>query len=133
MKNKFELIDYFMIFAKAFFILIGTMSTMAQSYTVTKCEMHDHYVISFIDEFNDRWYVDGEEVISYGKLDLTKKEYIQLIKDIKKTFKQSEKELDRANYAVIKYGWVRDSVWVYWDNKAFSVTKEDIEYLNSKL
>ena len=87
MKNKFELIDYFMIFAIAFFILIGTMSTMAQSYTVTKCEMHDHYVISFIDEFNDRWYVDGEEVISYGKLDLTKKEYIQLIKDIKKTFK----------------------------------------------
>ena len=133
MKNKFELIDYFMIFAIAFFILIGTMSTMAQSYTVTKCDMHDHYVISFIDEFNDRWYVDGEEVISYGKLDLTKKEYIQLIKDIKKTFKQSEKELDRANYAVIKYGWVRDSVWVYWDNKAFSVTKEDIEYLNSKL
>lgn len=133
MKNKFELIDYFMIFAIAFFILIGTMSTMAQSYTVTKCEMHDHYVISFIDEFNDRWYVDGEEVISYGKLDLTKKEYIQLIKDIKKTFKQSEKELDRANYAVIKYGWVRDSVWVYWNNKAFSVTKEDIEYLNSKL
>ena len=133
MKNKFELIDYFMIFAIAFFILIGTMSTMAQSYTVTKCEMHDHYVISFIDEFNDRWYVDGEEVISYGKLDLTKKEYIQLIKDIKKTFKQSEKELDRANYAVIKYGWVRDSVWVYWDNKAFSVTKADIEYLNSKL
>ena len=133
MKNKFELIDYFMIFAIAFFILIGTMSTMAQSYTVTKCEMHDHYVISFIDEFNDRWYVDGEEVISYGKLDLTKKEYIQLIKDIKKTFKQSEKELDRSNYAVIKYGWVRDSVWVYWDNKAFSVTKEDIEYLNSKL
>ena len=133
MKNKFELIDYFMIFAIAFFILIGTMSTMAQSYTVTKCEMHDHYVISFIDEFNDRWYVDGEEVISYGKLDLTKKEYIQLIKDIKKTFKQSEKELDRANYAVIKYGWVRDSVWVYWDKKAFSFTKGDIEYLNSKL
>ena len=133
MKNKFELIDYFMIFAIAFFILIGTMSTMAQSYTVTKCEMHDHYVISFIDEFNDKWFLDGEEIITYGKLDLTKKEYIQLIKDIKKTFKQSEKELDRANYAVIKYGWVRDSVWVYWDNKAFSVTKEDIEYLNSKL
>ena len=133
MKNKFELIDYFMIFAIAFFILIGTMSTMAQSYTVTKCEMHDHYVISFIDEFNDRWYVDGEEVISYGKLDLTKKEYIQLIKDIKKTFKQSEKELDRANYAVIKYGWVRDSVWIYYNIKAFSVTKKDLEYLNSKL
>ena len=133
MKNKFELIDYFMIFAIVFFILIGTMTTVAQSYTVTKCDMHDHYVISFIDEFNDKWFLDGEEIISYGKLDLTKKEYIQLIKDIKKTFKQEEKELDRASYAVIKYGWVKDSIWIYHDEKAFSVTKEDIEYLNSKL
>jgi|TARA_R100000353_G_scaffold162440_1_gene122643 exopolysaccharide biosynthesis protein len=133
MKNKFELIDYFMIFAIVFFILIGTMTTVAQSYTVTKCDMHDHYVISFIDEFNDKWFLDGEEIITYGKLDLTKKEYIQLIKDIKKTFKQEEKELDRASYAVIKYGWVKDSIWIYHDEKAFSVTKEDIEYLNSKL
>ena len=133
MKNKFELIDYFMIFAIVFFILIGTMTTVAQSYTVTKCDMHDHYVISFIDEFNDKWFLDGEEIISYGKLDLTKKEYIQLIKDIKKTFKQEEKELDRASYAVIKYGWVKDSIWIYHDEKAFSVTEEDIEYLNSKL
>ena len=133
MKNKFELIDYFMIFAIVFFILIGTMTTVAQSYTVTKCDMHDHYVISFIDEFNDKWFLDGEEIITYGKLDLTKKEYIQLIKDIKKTFKQEEKELDRASYAVIKYGWVKDSVWIYHDEKAFSVTSKDIEYLNSKL
>ena len=133
MKNKFELIDYFMIFAIVFFILIGTMTTVAQSYTVTKCDMHDHYVISFIDEFNDKWFLDGEEIITYGKLDLTKKEYIQLIKDIKKTFKQEEKELDMASYAVIKYGWVKDSIWIYHDEKAFSVTKEDIEYLNSKL
>jgi len=122
-----------MIFAIVFFILIGTMTTVAQSYTVTKCDMHDHYVISFIDEFNDKWFLDGEEIITYGKLDLTKKEYIQLIKDIKKTFKQEEKELDRASYAVIKYGWVKDSIWIYHDEKAFSVTKEDIEYLNSKL
>ena len=133
MKNKFELIDYFMIFAIVFFILIGTMTTVAQSYTVTKCDMHDHYVISFIDEFNDKWFLDGEEIITYGKLDLTKKEYIQLIKDIKKTFKQEEKELDRASYAVIKYGWVKDSIWIYHDEKAFSVTRKDIEYLNSKL
>ena len=133
MKDKFELVDYFMIFAIVFFLLIGTLNVFAQSYTVTKCEMHDHYVISFIDEFNDKWFLDGEEIISYGKLDLTKKEYTQLIKDLKKTFKQEEKELDRASYAVIKYGWVKDSIWIYHDKKAFSVTREDIEYLNSKL
>ena len=113
--------------------LFLSLNLYSQAYTVTKCDMHDHYVISFIDEFNDKWFLDGEEIISYGKLDLTKKEYTQLIKDIKKTFKQEEKELDRASYAVIKYGWVKDSIWIYYDKKAFSVTREDIEYLNSKL
>ena len=103
----------------------------AQSYTVFKVDKG--YEISFIDEFNDKWFIDGEEIISYGKLNLTEVEYKQLIKDIKRTLKQSEKELDRPNYAVIKYGWVRDSVWVYYNKKAFSVTKEDINYLNSKL
>ena len=103
----------------------------AQSYTVYKVDRG--YEINFIDEFNDKWFLDGEEIISYGKLNLTETEYKQLIKDIKRTLKQSEKELDRPNYAVIKYGWVRDSVWVYYNKKAFSVTKEDINYLNSKL
>ena len=133
MKNKFELIDYFMIFAIVFFILIGTMTTVAQSYTVTKCDMHDHYVIDFIDEFDDTYYINGDKVISKGKLDLTEKEYKQLIKDIKKTLKYTEHEINRQSYAVIKYGWVRDSVWVYFNKKAFSAVKSDIEYLNSKL
>ena len=113
--------------------LFLSINLYSQAYTVTKCDMHDHYVISFIDEFNDKWFLNGEEIISYGKLDLTKKEYLQLIKDIKKTLKQPEKELDRASYAVIKYGWVKDSVWIYHDKKAFSVTINDIDYLNSKL
>ena len=56
-----------------------------------------------------------------------------IIKDIKKTLRQTEKELDRPNYALIKYSWVKDSVWIYWKEKAFSVTKGDIKYLNSKL
>jgi len=131
MKNKYEPIDYFMIFAIIFFMFIGTMSVFSQSYTVTKVD--SNFEINFIDEFNDKWYLDGEEIIVYGKLNLTKKEYIQLIKDIKRTLKQTEQELDRASYAVIKYGWVKDSVWVYYDKKAFGVSKRDIEYLNSKL
>jgi hypothetical protein len=131
MKEKYELIDYFMIFAIIFFMFIGTMSVFSQSYTVTNDT--DNYEIKFIDEFQDQWYVDGKKVIGYGKLNLNKTEYKQLIKDIKKTLKQSETELDRANYAVIKYSWVRDSVWVYYNQRAFSVTKKDIEYLNSKL
>ena len=125
--------DFVSILIIIFFILIGTLSVSAQTFTVTKCDMHDHYVIDFIDEFDDTYYIDGSKVIVRGKLDLNEKQYKQLIKDIKKTLKYTEHELDRPNYAVIKYGWVKDSAWVYWDKKAFSVTKRDIKYLNSKL
>tara|TARA_B100001996_G_scaffold150325_1_gene114427 strand:- start:2957 stop:3355 length:399 start_codon:yes stop_codon:yes gene_type:complete len=130
-KKKYDLIDYFMIFAIIFFMIVGSMSAFAQSYTITKDA--SKYEINFIDEFQDQWYLDGEPIIVYGKLNLTERDYKQLIKDIKKTLKQSEQELDRPKYAVIKYGWVKDSVWVYFDEKAFSVTAKDIDYFNSKL
>ena len=116
-----------------FLMLMFSIESNAQTFTVTKCDMHDHYVIDFIDEFDDTYYVDGSKVISKGKLDLTEKEYKQLIKDIKKTLKYTEHEINRESYAVIKYGWVRDSVWVYFNKKAFSAVKSDIDYLNSKL
>ena len=116
-----------------FLMLMFSIETKAQTFTVTKCDMHDHYVIDFIDEFDDTYYINGDKVISIGKLDLTEKEYKQLIKDIKKTLKYTEHEINRQSYAVIKYGWVRDSVWVYFNKKAFSAVKSDINYLNSKL
>lgn len=131
MKNKLELIDKLALIALAFFALMFCSSINAQSYTVTKID--NNYEISFIDEFADQWYLDGEAIVVYGELNLNEKDYKQLIKDIKKTFKQSEKELIRPNYELIKYSWVKDSVWIYWKEKAFSVTKSDIKYLNSKL
>jgi|TARA_Y100000996_G_C22557523_1_gene656114 hypothetical protein len=131
MKNKLELIDKLALIALAFFALMFCSSINAQSYTVTKID--NNYEISFIDEFADQWYLDGEAIVVYGELNLNEKDYKQLIKDIKKTFKQSEKELIRPNYELIKYSWVKDSVWIYWKEKAFSVTKGDIKYLNSKL
>ena len=130
-KPNLDTLDKLALIALTFFALMFCSSLNAQSYTVSKLD--NNYEINFIDEFNDKWYLDGEEIISYGKLNLNQTDYKQLIKDIKKTLKQSEKELDRPNYAVIKYGWVRDSVWIYYNKKAFSVTQEDINYLNSKL
>ena len=133
MKTKYEepIVKLLLVALTLFTMMLCSTIANAQSYTVYKVDKG--YEINFIDEFNDKWFLDGEEIISYGKLNLTEVEYKQLIKDIKRTLKQSEKELDRPNYAVIKYGWVRDSVWVYYNKKAFSVTKEDINYLNSKL
>ena len=133
MKTKYEepIVKLLLVALTLFTMMLCSTIANAQSYTVYKVDKG--YEINFIDEFNDKWFLDGEEIISYGKLNLTETEFKQLIKDIKRTLKQSEKELDRPNYAVIKYGWVRDSVWIYYNKKAFSVTKQDINYLNSKL
>ena len=113
------------------FCLLGINFLYSQGYTVTKID--NNYKINFIDEFADQWYLDGEPIAVYGELSLTEKEYKQLIKDIKRTLKQISTELIRPSYEVLKYSWVKDSVWVYKNEKAFSVTKKDIEYLNSKL
>ena len=99
----------------AFLAFMYSIEGNAQTYTVTKCDMHNHYVIDFEDEFIDNHYFEGERVKYYGKLDLTQNEYKQLIKDIKKSLKQTEIEIDRENYAVLKYGWVKDTVWVYYN------------------
>lgn len=117
----------------AFVILLFSTQSNAQTYTISKSLVDSNYVIDFEDEFIDNHYFEGQRVKYYGKLDLTEKEYKQLIKDIKKSLKQNEIEIDRANYAVLKYGWVKDTVWVYYNEKAFSVTKKDISILNSKL
>jgi len=111
--------------------LFLSLNLYSQSYTVTKID--NNYEINFVDEFADQWYLNGEVIIRYGELTLNEKDYKQLIKDIKKTLKKLETELVKPNYELIKYSWVQDSVWVYKNEKAFSVTKKDIEYLNSKL
>ena len=125
--------DFVSILIIIFFILIGTLSVSAQTFTVTKCDMHDHFIIDFKDEFIDNHYFEGQRITYYGKLDLSEQEYKQLIKDIKKTLKYNEHELDRPKYSVLNYSWVKDTVWVYYNKKAFSVTKKDIKILNSKL
>ena len=117
----------------AFVILLFSIESNAQTYTISKSLVDSNYVIDFEDEFIDNHYFEGQRVKYYGKLDLTENEYKQLIKDIKKSLKQNEIEIDRANYAVLKYGWVKDTVWVYYNEKAFSVTKKDISILNNKL
>ena len=128
-----EAIGKVILVITAFLAFMYSIEGNAQTYTVTKCDMHNHYVIDFEDEFIDNHYFEGERVKYYGKLDLTQNEYKQLIKDIKKSLKQTEIEIDRENYAVLKYGWVKDTVWVYYNEKAFSVTKKDISILNNKL
>ena len=64
-----------------FLMLMFSIEAKAQTFTVTKDELHNHYVIDFIDEYNDSYYVNGDKFVIKGKLDLTQKEYKQLIKE----------------------------------------------------
>ena len=82
--NDMDKIGKILLVIFCFLMLMFSIESNAQTFTVTKCDMHDHYVIDFIDEYNDSYYVNGDKVIIKGKLDLTQKEYKQLIKDIKK-------------------------------------------------
>ena len=115
----------------AILAFLYSTSSNAQTYSIEK--LNDRYVIEFEDEFIDNHYFNGERIYYFGKLNLSEEEYKQLIKDIKKSLKQTEIEIDRANYAVLKYSWVNDTVWVYRDEKAFSVSKEDIKIFRNKL
>ena len=114
-----------------FLMFMFSTSANAQTYSVDK--INDRFIIKFEDEFIDNHYFEGQRITYYGKLDLSEQEYKQLIKDIKKTLKYNSYELDRPKYSVLNYGWVKDTVWVYYDEKAFNVTKKDIKILNSKL
>jgi hypothetical protein len=132
-KNKFELIDKLILLLVAVFALLFCSTLKGQErYAVKKVQ--NAYIIDFTDEFSgDSWNIDGTKIQSYGKLILTKKEYKTLIKDIKSIIDLTSKEIDRDNYSVLKYSWIRDSVWVYNNFKAFGVTKSDLKILNKKL
>ena len=40
-----------------FLMLMFSIEAKAQTFTVTKDELHNHYVIDFIDEYNNSYYV----------------------------------------------------------------------------
>jgi len=109
----------------------GSISAQ-EKYTVEKVK--NAYIIDFEDAWLDyRWDSNGNEVKSFGKLILDKKEYKTLIKDIKRLLNQTENDIERASYSILKWSWDKDSVWIYKKNKGFGVSKKDIELLNSKL
>jgi len=134
--RKLKSIDKFLIAALILFIFMLCNSVSAQErYTVKKVQ--NAYVIDYTDEWVDNnWYILEGQMIEnkqYGQLQLTKKEYKSLIKDIKRLLNQTEADIERTSYSILKWSWDKDNVWIYKNNKGFGVTKEDIEILNNKL
>ncbi len=135
--KKLESIDKVMIAALILFTFMLCSSLTAQErYNVKKVQ--NAYVIDYEDEWLDNnWYIlEGQKIENkqYGQLQLTKKEYKSLIKDIKRLLNQTEADIERTSYSILKWSWVADSVWIYNRQlRGFGVTKEDIAILNSKL
>jgi hypothetical protein len=114
-------------------ILLFCFNLSAQErYSVEKVQ--NAYIIDFEDKWLDySWDANGNEIKSYGKLILDKKEYKTLIKDIKRLLNQTEADIERRGYSILKWSWDKDTVWVYKGKKGFGVAKLDIELLNGKL
>jgi len=131
--KKLESIDKFLIAALILFTFMLCGSVSAQErYSVEKVQ--NAYIIDFEDAWLDySWDANGNEVKSFGKLILDKKEYKTLIKDIKRLLNQTEADIERRGYSILKWSWDKDSVWIYQNKKAFGVSEEDIKLLNSKL
>jgi len=131
--KKLESIDKFLIAALILFTFMLCGSVSAQErYSVEKVQ--NAYIIDFEDAWLDySWDANGNEVKSFGKLILDKKEYKTLIKDIKRLLNQTEADIERRSYSILKWSWDKDSVWIYQNKKAFGVSEEDIKLLNSKL
>ncbi len=103
-----------------------------EKYSVEKVD--NAYVIDFEDAWLDySWDSNGNEIKSFGKLILDKKEYKTLIKDIKRLLNQSENDIERPSYSILKWSWDKDTVWIYKGKKGFGVVKLDLELLNNKL
>ncbi len=136
MKNKFELIDYFMVFAIIFFMLVGTASVFAQDLKGIQIDKSEIVTITFEDGSRDKLYQNnpsgGVDLVynPMGELKLTPKEYERFVKLIKKASKRTNSEYKEKKYIINSYSWSDDSVYfVNNENHIGELFIEDIDKL----
>ena len=61
--------------------------------------------LTFEDSNSDGTYISGQLVKSFGRVNLDKKEFSDLLVNLKKVSKKSEITLTTENYILDKYGW----------------------------
>ena len=129
--KKFDKVDFIMVFAIMFFILIGTLSVVnAQTKIVGTgftIESDEQYTtIVFEDGSKNKLYQNTEDggvelyYVPMGELVLNTKEYLQFKKDVKKASKRSEVEITRDKYTINSYTWSDDSIY-FLNNRTFAV------------
>ena len=98
MKNKLDIIDWFLVIALGFSLIMGTMISYGQELKGVTIDKSEIVTITFEDGSRDRLYQNTDDggvelvYIPKGELKLTPKEYERFVKLIKKAFKRTTSE-----------------------------------------
>ena len=135
MKNKLDIIDWFLVIALGFYLFMGTMTTYGQELKGITIDKSQIVTITFEDGSRDKLYQNtdnGVELVYVpkGELKLTPKEYERFVKLIKKASKRTNSEYKEDKYIINSYSWSDDSVYfVNEKNHIGEIAIKDIDKL----
>ena len=86
--------------------------------------------LTFEDTNSDGTYLDGQLIKSFGRVSLNKKEFSDLLVNLKKVSKKSEITLPAEKYILDKYGWdSTKSVYIAVGNKIGEMSRAEVKQL----
>ena len=131
--KKFELIDYFMVFAIIFFMFVGTMSVFSQTFQGEDFKLTTENNIStftFEDKNSNGSYIDGILVKSYLRISFTRKELNKLFSELKKASKKRSITIETEKYVIDKYEWDDDEdIFITVGNKIGQISDKEVKKL----
>ena len=131
--KKFELIDYFMVFAIIFFMFVGTMSVFSQTFKGEDFKLTTENNIStftFEDKNSNGSYIDGILVKSYLRISFTRKELNKLFSELKKASKKQSIVIETEKYVIDKYEWDNDEdIFITVGNKIGKISDKEVKKL----
>ena len=131
--KKFELIDYFMVFAIIFFMFVGTMSAFSQTFKGEDFKLTTENNIStftFEDKNSNGSYIDGILIKSYLRISFTRKELDKLFSELKKASKKGSIVIETEKYIIDKYEWDDDEdIFITVGNKIGQISDKEVKKL----
>ena len=86
--------------------------------------------LTFEDTNSDGTYINGQLVKSFGRVSLDKKEFSDLLVNLKKVSKKSEITLTSENYILDKYDWdSTKSVYITIGKKIGEISAAEVKQL----
>jgi len=86
--------------------------------------------LTFEDTNSDGTYLDGQLIKSFARVSLNKKEFSDLLVNLKKVSKKSEITLVSEKYILDKYGWdSTKSVYIAVGNKIGEMSRAEVKEL----